>query len=359
MRGVVAQAPGRVNLIGEHTDYNGGFVLPMAIPQETHVALTRRDDRQVVASSVNLPDGNAAAFTLGSEQKLGNWIDYVQGTTAALRAAGHRIEGFDLIVDSSVPIGSGLSSSAALEVALLRGLRELFELDLDDVAVAKIGRAAETDFVGAPIGIMDQMASSLADRETALFLDTRSLAYERIPLPPSIEVIVIDSGLSHDHATGNYRTRRSECELAAKLLGVAELRDVDDVTRLDGLPAPLDRRARHVVTENARVLEAVRCLRESAIVSLGRLFDESHASMRDSFEISVPGVDRLVAIARADAGVVGARMTGGGFGGAIVALTTAGAGREAATRIADIYRREGPATPSVLVPAPRTKENHG
>ena len=333
----IATAPGRVNLIGEHTDYSGGFVLPMAIPQRTTVRLARRTDDEVHAISRNVRSQEPVTFVLGHETKRGSWIDYVQGTVVALRAAGHRISGFDALISSNVPVGSGLSSSAALEISLLRALRDAFALDLSDVGAAKIGRAAETDFVGAPVGIMDQMASSLADAETALFLDTRSLAYERVALPGAAEIMVIDSGIAHGHAGGEYRTRRIECDRAAHGLGVTELRDVDDPSRAAELPPPLDRRARHVISENARVLAAVDAMRRNDEKTLGRLFDASHASLRDDFEVSVAGVDRLVALAQAHEDVLGARMTGGGFGGAIVALVAKGRGARAAREIARAY----------------------
>ena len=343
---VVTRAPGRVNLIGEHTDYSGGLVLPMAIPQETVVALAWHPGEDVRATSADIAGGAIARFGLGREARRGDWTDYLQGTTVALRARGHEVGGFDLAVASDVPIGAGLSSSAALETALLRALRLAFSLELDDVEIAKVGRAAETDFVGAPIGIMDQMASSLATSDAALFLDTRTLAFERVPFPSEAELVVIDSGATHDHATGGYATRRAEVERATALLGVAELRDVDDAARTDRLPEPLRRRARHVVTENARVRDAVAAMRSGDLARLGALLDASHASLRDDFEVSVADVDRLVALAQADADVYGARMTGGGFGGAIVALARRGTAAAAAARIVAAYGPRG----RVLVP---------
>jgi galactokinase len=343
---VIASAPGRVNLIGEHTDYNGGFVLPIAIPQRTTVALAPREDRAVRAVSANVDGGSPAGFELGHERKRGAWIDYVQGSITALRTTGVDVSGFDLVIASDVPVGAGLSSSAALEVALLRALREAFGLRIDDVALAKAGRAAETDFIGAPIGIMDQMAASLADETAALFIDTRSLEHVRVSLPSDVELVVVDSGVAHDHATGEYATRRAECEQAASALGVALLREIIDAVAVDVLPEPLRRRARHVITEDARVLEAVACLRAGDTVRLGKLLDASHESLRTDFEVTVTEVDRLVGIAQRDHDVLGARMTGGGFGGAIVALAKAGQGRAAATRIVDAYGAPG----RVLVP---------
>jgi galactokinase len=336
---VESAAHGRVNLIGEHTDYSGGFVMPMAIPQVTQVALARSEGRVVRVASESMNE--TQTFELGSERRRRSWIDYVQGTVVALRNRGFAIAGFDARVTSKVPVGSGLSSSAALEVSLLRALRDAFAIAVDDVAIAELGHEAETGFVGVPVGIMDQMASSLADQSTALFLDTRSLAYERVPLPDEVEVVVIDSGVPHDHATGGYATRRAECERAAQLLNVALLRDIVDVAEVARLPQPMARRARHVVTENARVLEAVTCMRNGDVGRLGSLFNESHASLRDDFEVTIPPVDRLVAIAQDDVDVLGARMTGGGFGGAIVALARRGRGGDVAGRVVATYGSPG------------------
>ena len=351
-----ADAPGRVNLIGEHTDYSGGFVMPMAIPQRTRVDLARRSDEVARIVSANV-GGGIATFAIGGEARSGSWVDYVQGSVVALRRAGYPVSGFDAAIASDVPVGSGLSSSAALEVSLLRALRSAFALALDDVAIAQVARAAENDFVGAPVGIMDQMASSLADDHTALFLDTRTLHFERLPLPPTVELVVIDSGVTHDHVAGHYRTRRAECEKAAALLGVTELRDVSDLDAVARLPTPFDRRARHVVTENARVLAAARNMRDGDARALGALFDASHASLRDDFEVSVSDVDRLVAIAQRESDVFGARMTGGGFGGAIVALAERGRGRELARRIVAAYDEGGDRTGRVFVPAPTSEKS--
>jgi galactokinase len=348
-----ASAPGRVNLIGEHTDYNGGFVLPMAIPQRTRVELRKQPGARVRAESAGVDA--AAEFVLGEEAPRGAWWDYLQGVTWVLRRERLAIGGFALRIRSDVPVGAGLSSSAALCVATLRVLREAFSLALDDLAVAQLAQKVETDFVGAPVGIMDQMASSLADDRTALFLDARSLAHERIPLPSDAAVLVIDSGIRHSHATGDYRVRRQECEQAARLLGVPQLRDagVADLDRIARLPEPFSRRARHVVTEDARVLGAIEALRVRDLRSIGRLFTESHASMRDDFQISLPEIDRLVRIALAAPGVLGARLTGGGFGGSIVAITKIGNVTDSGAWIVREGGRAG-LRPSLLVPAPRS-----
>ncbi len=347
------EAFGRVNLIGEHTDYNEGFVLPTSIPQSTVTAIAPRGDRIVRAWSAELSAGDGLeAYALGEERSGRGWVDYVQGLTQAVAGAGYTIGGFDLALRSTVPLGSGLSSSAALEVAVLRALRHLFALDLDDVMLARLGQRAENEFVGAPVGIMDQMASSLARPGVALFIDTRSLAYEPAHLPRGTELAVINSGVAHHHAAGDYRTRRAECERAAVLLGVRALRDVG-VTELDRvmrLPDPFNRRARHVVTEDQRVLDAMAAIAAGDPARLGALFDASHASERDDFEVSVPEVDLLVNLAQAEAGVFGARLTGGGFGGSIVALVRDGEASAVAARVVEEYTRQTGRQATVLVP---------
>ncbi|HSF42128.1 MAG TPA: galactokinase [Thermoanaerobaculia bacterium] len=348
---VRADAPGRVNLIGEHTDYSGGFVLPLAIPQRTRVELAPRIGTLVRAWSANV-NHRIEEYRLGEEAPRQSWLDYVMGITLVLRDAGYTLRGFDLRIESDVPLGSGLSSSAAIEVALTRALREAYDLEIDDVQVAIAGQRAENEFVGAPVGIMDQMASSLADEHTALFLDTRSLDYERIPLPAAGELVVINSGVSHRHAGGEYKTRRQECERAAELLGVHQLRDLDtqDLWRLPSLPEPLDRRARHVLTENARVRSAVSSMRDSDLPRLGKLLYASHESLRNDYEVSIPEIDLLVELAREEPGVYGARITGGGFGGSVVILARKGTGRELGTRIATAYSEKTGETGTLLVP---------
>ena len=292
---VTTDAPGRVNLIGEHTDYNDGFVLPAALPLRTSVELSPRPGREVRAWSAQFPQQAPVTFLLDVDRAAGEWTDYVRAMAWVLREHGIG-NGFDVRIESQVPVGSGLSSSAALLIAVGRALRTAFDLSLDDLQLARLARKAETDFVGAPVGIMDQMACSLADTSAALFIDTRTLAHEKVPLPAGAELLVIDSGVRHSHASGQYRVRRDECHRAAALLGVTALRDVAerDLNAIDSLPEPLNRRARHVVTENARVLAAVEALKAGDLKEVGRLFLASHASMRDDFEVSVPAVDALV-----------------------------------------------------------------
>jgi galactokinase len=348
---VSGEAPGRVNLIGEHTDYNGGFVLPTAIPQRTRVRLVPRDDGAVEARSRDMP--TQGRYVLGQETPGAGWVDYVQGVTWALAEAGFHPRGFSAEISSDVPPGSGLASSAALEVALLRAVRDAFQLDLDDVRLALLAQRAENDFVGARVGIMDQLAANLADTHSALFIDTRDLRYEQVPWPAEAELAVIHSGVIHAlRGGGDYNTRRAECEQAAERLGVHQLRDLslDDLPRVEQLPEPLNRRARHVVTENARVLQAVEALRARDLDRLGSLFVASHASMRDDYAVSTPEVDLLVELAGAEPEVFGARLTGGGFGGAVIALARAGQGRQVGQRVCDAYAARSGCRPTLLVP---------
>jgi galactokinase len=351
---LLASAPGRVNLMGEHTDYNEGYVLPVAIPQRTRVELARRDDGVARVWSGDVGGTTAPSrYVLGEEARGGGFLDYLQGVTLALREDGFSLPGFDVRIASEVPVGAGLSSSAALSIAFLRALRAAFGLAVDDTRIARIAQRAENDLVGAPVGIMDPMASSLASTSSALFLDTRSLAYELIPIPEAIELVVIDSGLPHNHATGGYRARRAECERACELLGIRSLRDLAqaDVHHLaPALPAPLLRRVRHVVTENARVFATVTAMRSGDIASLGSIFAASHASMRDDYEVSMPLIDRLVELARAEPDVVGARLTGGGFGGSVVVVVKRGSGRGLAARITSSYNESSKMDARVLVP---------
>ncbi len=348
-----ADAPGRVNLIGEHTDYHEGYVLPTVIPQRTRVHLLRRFDRHVCVRTAALAPGYDM-YEAGAEERGRGWLDYVQGVTALLARAGAVVPGLDVRIESDVPLGAGVSSSAALEVSLLRGLRTLLGLNLDDVSLALLAQRVETEFVGAPVGVMDQMASSLGAPGEALFIDTRTLAVERVPLPRTVELVVIDSGITHQHAGGAYATRRQESFDAAARLGVERLRDIDisALDRIDALPSVLARRARHVVTENARVLAAVEALRAGDIPELGRLFAASHASMRDDYQVSTPDVDELVSMGWQHPHIAAARLTGGGFGGAVVMLAEAGYGELAARDVAFAYRNRTGQPGAVLVPPP-------
>ncbi|MBG9387623.1 galactokinase [Caenimonas aquaedulcis] len=309
-----AQAPGRVNLLGEHTDYNDGFVLPIAISQATHVRMRRNGTSRFHLHSAEL--GARAAFTLG-EAPAEHFASYVYGCVMLAAAPGGEVPGLDIEVSSQVPMGVGLSSSAALEVATLRCLRELLGLSLDDVEIAQLAQRVEIEFAHVRCGIMDQMASSLAATDRAVLIDTRSLERRDVPLPAGASVLVLDSGVARKLAASGYNQRRAECEAAAAQLGVASLRDVRSVSDAAALPDPLCRRVHHVVTENARVMQAART-RDPVL--FGELMNASHASQRDDYEVSTPEVDMLVRLLQDEPGVYGARLTGGGFGGACVAL---------------------------------------
>lgn len=309
-----AEAPGRVNLLGEHTDYNDGHVLPIAITQQTRVAIGRSPDDQFTVHAAML--GQTARFTLAAPPSE-HFATYVYGCLVEARAAGLAVPPLCIHVSSDVPMGVGLSSSAALEVATLRALRQFTGAPLDDVRIAQLAQRAEIEYAGVRCGIMDQMASSLADTRRALWLDTRTLERRLVPLPKGSAVLVLDSGIARSLAASGYNQRRAECEEAARMLGVASLRDIDDPQAAEVLPEPLRRRVRHVVTENARVLKAVNC---SDAAEFGVLMNASHASLRDDYAVSVPDLDRLVALLQVHPGVFGARLTGAGFGGACVAL---------------------------------------
>ncbi|GMA15529.1 galactokinase (plasmid) [Deinococcus metallilatus] len=323
-----AQAPGRVNLLGEHTDYQGGFVLPSAIPQHTVVALARNGGDTHHLYSLNYRERlDVPAGETGT-----GFAPYVTGCCALTGVT----DALDVWISSDVPSG-GLSSSAALEIATLRALRTLYDLPLTDVDLALIGQRVEHEFVGVRSGIMDQMASSLADTRHMLFLDTRTLERQKLPLPAGGEVVVLDSGVPRRLAGSGYNTRRSEVEEAARLLGVSELRDVPDVAALASLPDLLLRRARHVVSENARVLLAL----HAPAPLFGELMNASHASLRSDYEVTVPRVDELVALLQAHPDVYGARMTGAGFGGAVVALARIGTAGQVARDVLAQYGPEG------------------
>lgn len=337
-------APGRVTVIGEHTDHSGGLVLPIALEQRVVAAVGRRDDGQLVARSAQRPhEPFAQALDQLTPGTAAGWGGYVAGVAWALREARHDIGGVDIVVDGDVPGGAGLSSSAALECATALGLNDLFDLGLGRVDLAHLTRRAENEFVGVPCGILDQSASLLATERHALLLDTRSLAYEQIPFDLSaagLALLLIDTRSRHALVDGRYAVRQDACRRAAQVLGVPALRDatLDGVLRLsDPL---LRRRARHVVTENARVTEAAGLLRGGAIHRIGPLLTASHASLRDDFEVTVPELDVAVEVALA-AGAHGARMVGGGFGGCVLVLVDAQAAPSVAAAVAAAFAQHG------------------
>jgi len=332
------EAPGRINLIGEHTDYNEGFVLPTVLRQRVSVTVRGRADELVRATSEGFP---SVAFSLRDEDRAGGWADHVRGVTWALRNAGHRIRGYEAAITTNLPAGAGLGSSAALEVALLRALREEFALPIDDLAIATLAHRSESEFVGARVGTMDQLAASHGRDGEALFIDTRTNEMTRVPLPAEMGLIVVDSGTRHQHATGGYNDRRNESEDAARQLGLRALRDATeaDVERL-ALTAPdLARRARPVVTENGRARSFVEALRQRDLARCGQLLDASHRSLRDDYAVSIPEIDALAELLRTQPGVFGARIVGGGFGGAVLAIARPEATATAGRAAADAYRR--------------------
>ncbi|MEM7219598.1 MAG: galactokinase [Pseudomonadota bacterium] len=322
----VARAPGRVNLIGEHTDYNDGFVLPAAIDFHTVVAAQPRSDRRIVALAIDAAD-SVAEFALDGElQHDGDvaWSNYLRGVVQALRNRGYQLRGANLAITGNVPMGAGLSSSAALEIAVCRALTEISGETISAVDAALIGQAAENDFVGTQCGIMDQLISACARRDHASLIDCRELSLTPVPLPPSLKIMIVESGVQRRLVDGEYNARRAQCEAAAAALQVAALRDADedDLTRLSGLvDTTVYRRARHVITENARTKAMAAALAAEDSARIAALMAASHASMRDDFEITVPPIDTLVGLLKAVVGDQGGvRMTGGGFGGCVVAL---------------------------------------
>lgn len=353
-------APGRVNLIGEHTDYNDGFVFPFAIDQRTAVALGDRDDRVIRVASSFAAEPVQVHLDELTPDAVDGWAAYPLGVAWALGEFGADLEhvrGVDLYLTSSVPIGAGLSSSAAIESAVALALDEHWGLGLDRPTLAKVGRLAENRVVGAPTGIMDQSASLLGEADAGVFLDCRSLDADVIPLGfavAGLSLLVVDTKVEHAHASGGYAARRASCEAGARALGVESLRDL----RADDLPRAQDllddetfRRVRHVVTEDQRVLDTVRTLREQGAGAIGPFLDASHVSMRDDFEISVPELDLAVETAQAT-GAVGARMTGGGFGGSAIALVAEALVPEVTRAVLSAFAERGYREPSVFTVRP-------
>lgn len=359
---IVARAPGRVNLIGEHTDYTGGFVLPVAIDREIAVAGRARPDGTVRVCSLDY--GDEVAFELGEawldevrKDPLHPWADYVRGVFAVLRAAGLPVVGADMAVAGDVPQGAGLSSSAALEVATVMFAQAAGRFEVDPVEAARLARRAENEFVGVACGIMDQFVSRLARRGTALLIDTDSLRYEYVPLPPGAAIVVTDTRARRKLVGSEYNRRRQECEEALALArrhvpGWRLVRDLpsEALAGLEAAMPPLHlRRLRHLVEENARVSGAVQALRAGDLARLGELMNASHESLRDLFEVSSPELDAAVDIARRVPGVYGARMTGAGFGGCTVALARPEAVPALVAALEEEYPRRTGKSPQVLV----------
>lgn len=312
-----AIAPGRVNLIGEHLDYNGGVVLPTALPVQLNVSLRLRDDNLIMIASDRF-DG-LVEHSLGAS-KQGAWSDYALGAVQLARNEGILTGGADLFVESTIPDGAGLSSSAALIVGILKAVRGVNALDLSDEDIAKLARRVENEFIGMPCGIMDQMAVAVAQKGQAIALDTKSLTYDVIDLPADFHMAVVHSGQHRKLSDGRYAERKVECDEAKEALGTQDLCLLGgaELDRLEHLPAHVQRRVRHCISEHKRTVEAAEALRTNDLMHFGALMNESHISMRDNFEMSTPVIDALVADA-VEVGALGARLTGGGFGGCIVA----------------------------------------
>ena len=356
---LVARAPGRVNLIGDHTDYNDGFVLPMAIDRAVWIALRPRRDGRVELHSLDF--GETAGFTLddpslraGQARAHGEgWVEYVRGVAWALGDAGLETgSGWEGVVAGDVPLGAGLSSSAALELAAARAFAGLARLPWEPARMAKLAQRAENAWVGVNCGIMDQLISAAGRAGHALLIDCRSLGTRAVPIPANAAVVVLDTATRRGLVDSAYNERRAQCEAAARFFGVPALRDVS-VEEFERRAPELDeltrRRARHVVTEDARVLAAADALAAGDVAAVGRLMDASHASLRDDFEVSSRELDAMVEVARAQRGCFGARMTGAGFGGCAVALVEAAAAATFASDTAGRYERETGRRPAVYV----------
>jgi galactokinase len=356
----VHRAPGRINLIGEHTDYNDGFVMPAAIGFYCWVAISPRDDRRLVIHSEDYSESFEADFGGVPPRPSGRWSDYPVGVAVTLERSGLEMRGANLLIHGEVPMGAGLSSSAAVEVATAQALLGLLGQDLDRVRLARLCQQAENEFVGARCGIMDQFVSLHGREGRALMLDCRSLDYELLPIPEAARLVVCNTMVRHELASNGYNQRRAECEeavarLSRDLPGVHALRDVS-LEQLDlhraALRDSVYRRALHVVSENARVVEAATALRSGDLARFGQLMAESHASLRDFYEVSCPELDLMVELAGARDGVYGARMTGGGFGGSTVNLVEARRAEDVRREIAAAYEKATGIAPQIHVCAP-------
>ena len=350
-------APGRVNLLGEHTDYNDGFVMPCAIGFSTRVAINPRPDRKLVIRSEDF--GEQFEFDLDHLPSRGKgvWSDYVLGVAVMLQDIGYPVSGASLLVRGEVPIGAGLSSSAAIEVASALALMSLNGTRLPLPAVAKLCQRAENEFIGARVGIMDQFVSCLGRAGHALLLDCRSLEFKLIPIPEDVRLVICNTMVKHEHASGAYNRRREECDEGVRILrqwypNAIALRDIS-LEQLEqhmaGIPATVYKRCLHVVSENQRVLEGAKYLTDGDVTRFGRLMRESHLSLRDLFEVSCRELDIMVEIAESLEGYRGGRMTGGGFGGCTVNLVTAPDASQFAAQIAERYQATTGIKPDVYV----------
>jgi galactokinase len=349
-------APGRVNLIGEHTDYNEGFVLPFALSRGTLAVVGRHRDDVLELRSRQAPGGDAVIPVRSlAPAAVDGWAAYPAGVVWAMRAAGHQVGGVRMVIDSDLPRGAGLSSSAALECAVALALVDVHGLAVPRTELVTIAQHAENDFVGMPCGIMDQSASLLCEAGRALLLDCRTSETVAVPFDTAasgLDLLVIDTGARRELTDGDYASRRGECERAARALGLRSLRDITDAAEISRLADPLlRRRARHVVTENQRVLGAVTLLRAGRLGEAGALLTASHVSLRDDFQISWPEADATVTAATG-AGALGARMIGGGFGGSVIALVPARDSAQVRDSVSDAFGRRGWPPPHFLDATP-------
>ena len=353
-------APGRVNILGEHTDYNDGFVLPCAIEFSTRVAISPRLDHKLVLRSAEFSEPFEVDLNRLPRKPLGTWADYVVGVAVTLREAGYVFHGANLLVHGEVPIGAGLSSSAAIEVATALAFLSLGEAKPPLQEVAKLCQRAENEFVGAHVGIMDQFVSCLGKTGHALLLDCRSLEFELVPVPPEVKLVVCNTMVKHEHSSGEYNRRREECEAGVQILSAAfpGIRALRDVTReqlsspADAMPPVIYKRCLHVVEENQRVLDASECLRSGDLAQMGELMRESHHSLRDQYEVSCRELDIMVQEAEGLPGYYGGRMTGGGFGGCTVNLVSSGDAESFRERIAERYRRRTGISSDIYICSP-------
>lgn len=348
---VIVRAPGRVNLIGEHTDYNDGFVLPMAIDRAAWIALRPRGDRQVRVYSPFF--SQLVSFRLDDlPAAKDGWIEYIRGTAWALAGGGYAVGGWEGVLLSDVPVGAGLSSSAAVEMATARACASVGGWTWDAPAMARLGQKAENQWVGVNSGIMDQMISASGQDDHALLIDCRSLETLLVPLPPETVIVVLDTATRRGLVDSAYNERRQQCEEAARFFGVPALREVsveqfeDRASQLDPLTR---RRARHVITENARTLAAARVMQEGDAAAMGQLMNDSHESLRDDFEVSSDALNVIVDAARRADGCYGARMTGAGFGGCAVALVAAAEAERFVVAVSGTYQNALRITPHIYV----------
>ncbi len=347
----IVRAPGRVNLIGEHTDYNGGFVLPMAINRAVWVALSPRDDRIVSIHSADYDQ--TASFSLDSLTKgKHDWLEYPKGVAWALQDAGYTLQGWDGVTTGDIPQGAGLSSSAAVEIATLCAFAAVSSLDIDPTKRALLSQKAENQWVGVQCGIMDQLISSCGKAHHALLIDCRSLESTPVPLPKETAVAIMDTSTRRGLMESAYNERRKQCEEACQAFGVSLLRDVTPerfAAESDQLETLTRRRARHVVSENARTLSAAKALQAGDVSRMGKLMQESHISLRDDFEVSNEALNTMVEIAQTHPSCWGARMTGAGFGGCAVALIQAGDTEDFVQTVQNAYSQSTGLSPSIYV----------